>query len=377
MKIYSVSLATIALMIAAPAMAKDGETYVGVEAGWVHANDIQFDVTSLGGGEVDVNNKDGWEAGGVIGHDFGMIRLELEGAYKDFGVESVNARGTRIPTSTALGSAGLFTDIEGGNDVASGMLNGLLDFGGNDGIGFSIGAGIGYAIYDANFTANEAGPGIIIDKDEGLAYQGVAQLYFPLTQNVDFGVRYKYFVMPDLDLTSSQLRQYEDDFESHSVLATLTYNFGAPTPPPPPPAPPPPPVVRPAPPPPPPPPPPPAARQCNTGPYIVFFDWDKSDITAEAASVLNSAVTAYGDCGTAAIMLAGHADRSGSTQYNVGLSERRNAAVQSYLAGRGIPAARISSEAFGEGRNRVATADGVRELQNRRVEISYGPGSGR
>ena len=109
----------------------------------------------------------------------------------------------------------------------------------------------------------------------------------------------------------------------------------------------------------------------------MFFDWDKSAITPEAATVLNSAVTAYGDCGTAAVMLAGHADRSGSTQYNVGLSERRNAAVRTYLTGRGVPAARIASEAFGESRNRVATADGVRELQNRRVEISYGPGSGR
>ena len=75
-------------------------------------------------------------------------------------------------------------------------------------------------------------------------------------------------------------------------------------------------------------------------------------------------------------MLAGHADRSGPQTYNVGLSERRNAAVQSYLSGRGIPAARISSEAFGESMPRVATADGVRELQNRRVEVTYGPGSG-
>ncbi|OYX65981.1 MAG: flagellar motor protein MotB, partial [Sphingomonadales bacterium 32-64-17] len=44
--------------------------------------------------------------------------------------------------------------------------------------------------------------------------------------------------------------------------------------------------------------------------------------------------------------------------------------------GRGIPAARISTEAFGETQNRVPTADGVRELQNRRVEVTYGPGSG-
>ena len=43
---------------------------------------------------------------------------------------------------------------------------------------------------------------------------------------------------------------------------------------------------------------------------------------------------------------------------------------------RGIPDANISSQGFGETQNRVPTADGVRELQNRRVEITYGPGSG-
>ena len=117
--------------------------------------------------------------------------------------------------------------------------------------------------------------------------------------------------------------------------------------------------------------------RCNQGPYIIFFDWDKSDITPEAATILNNAATAYANCGTAAIMLAGHADRSGSVQYNIGLSERRNTSARNYLTGRGIPAARISSQAFGESMPRVPTADGVRELQNRRVEITYGPGSGR
>ena len=50
--------------------------------------------------------------------------------------------------------------------------------------------------------------------------------------------------------------------------------------------------------------------------------------------------------------------------------------LRNVTAGRGIPDARISSEAFGEANPRVPTADGVRELQNRRVEITYGPGSG-
>jgi|TARA_R100000049_G_C1905658_1_gene54370 outer membrane protein OmpA-like peptidoglycan-associated protein len=116
--------------------------------------------------------------------------------------------------------------------------------------------------------------------------------------------------------------------------------------------------------------------QCNTGPYIVFFNWDRSDITPEAASVLNNAVSAYQNCGNASVMLAGYTDRSGTVQYNLGLASRRNASVRQYMTGRGIPDARISSEAFGEANPRVPTADGVRELQNRRVEITYGPGSG-
>jgi outer membrane protein OmpA-like peptidoglycan-associated protein len=115
---------------------------------------------------------------------------------------------------------------------------------------------------------------------------------------------------------------------------------------------------------------------CNKGPYIVFFEWDKSDITPEAATILDNAVSAYANCGAASVMLAGHTDRSGTVAYNMGLAERRNASVRSYLTGRGIPNTRISSEAFGESMPRVPTADGVRELQNRRVEITYGPGSG-
>jgi len=109
----------------------------------------------------------------------------------------------------------------------------------------------------------------------------------------------------------------------------------------------------------------------------VFFDWDKSDIRADAASVLDAVAAQYqtGRCPTS-VMLAGHADRSGPATYNVGLSQRRNASVRSYLSSRGVPDGAMSSEAFGESRPLVQTADGVREQQNRRVEITYGPGSG-
>ena len=110
--------------------------------------------------------------------------------------------------------------------------------------------------------------------------------------------------------------------------------------------------------------------------FIVFFDWDRSDITPQAAAILDNAAAAYQQTGSAQVVLAGHADRSGSAQYNVGLSQRRADAVRSYLAGRGVPDGAMATEAFGESRPLVETADGVREPQNRRVEITFGPGSG-
>ena len=150
----------------------------------------------------------------------------------------------------------------------------------------------------------------------------------------------------------------------------MTFNFGEPAAPPPLPPPPPPPADLP------PPPPPAPVIECQPGPFIVFFEWDKSDITPEASSILDNAVQQYTNCGNAQVMLAGHADKSGSASYNVGLSQRRADAVRGYLTSRSIPEGSISTEAFGESRPRVDTADGVREVQNRRVEVMYGPGAG-
>ena len=109
---------------------------------------------------------------------------------------------------------------------------------------------------------------------------------------------------------------------------------------------------------------------------MVFFDWDKADITPQAAAILDNAASQYAATGQAQVMLAGHADRSGAADYNVGLSQRRATAVREYLAGRGVPEGVMTTEAFGESRPLVETADGVREPQNRRVEITFGPGSG-
>jgi outer membrane protein OmpA-like peptidoglycan-associated protein len=45
--------------------------------------------------------------------------------------------------------------------------------------------------------------------------------------------------------------------------------------------------------------------------------------------------------------------------------------VKAYMAGKGVPEGSMTTEAFGESRPLVETADGVREPQNRRVEITF------
>ena len=128
------------------------------------------------------------------------------------------------------------------------------------------------------------------------------------------------------------------------------------------------PPAAPAPPPPPPPPPPPAA--VCTQPGMVFFDFDSAELSSGARDTIEAVAVNARPCNWQGMSIVGHADRSGSNSYNIGLSQRRAQAVASYLASRGVPSGIISTDARGEEQPRVPTADGVREPQNRRVELS-------
>ena len=103
--------------------------------------------------------------------------------------------------------------------------------------------------------------------------------------------------------------------------------------------------------------------------YIVFFDLDSAEVTAEAAAILDQVISDPARPRWRRITLAGHADRLGSSRYNRGQSAERVEAVRRYLVAAGLPAALITSVAFGENRGLVGTPDGAIEPQNRRVEI--------
>ncbi|MCW5734430.1 MAG: OmpA family protein [Enhydrobacter sp.] len=103
--------------------------------------------------------------------------------------------------------------------------------------------------------------------------------------------------------------------------------------------------------------------------FIVFFDFDKADLTSAAQDTIAKAAMAYRTKGGAQIKASGHTDRAGTEAYNMALSLRRANAVRDQLIREGVAASDISVVALGESHPMIQTADGVREAQNRRVEI--------
>jgi outer membrane immunogenic protein len=105
--------------------------------------------------------------------------------------------------------------------------------------------------------------------------------------------------------------------------------------------------------------------------YLVFFDFDRSDLTPEANNIVRTAADNAKAGNVTRIEVTGHTDAAGSQPYNLRLSQRRAQTVQAELVRDGIPADQISVAAKGKSQPLVPTADGVREPQNRRVEIVY------
>lgn len=120
---------------------------------------------------------------------------------------------------------------------------------------------------------------------------------------------------------------------------------------------------------------PPAATQQTTAAvgglqreYLVFFDWDKSNITPAADRVLSDMVTAAKGQAVR-VRVVGHTDTSGKPSYNQKLSIRRAESVKRALVAKGIPANAITTEGKGETELLVKTGDNVREPSNRRAQV--------
>ena len=364
------ALATTAL--AGPAMARPAQAwYVGIDAGAIQAENQNTRINSTNSA-LTTKYDTGYDVDGNIGYDFGAFRAEFEVGYKNNKNNHINVNSGGLP-ALPFGAATISPPVggyqsDGHSRILSFMTNGLVDFGGSDvgSIGGFVGGGVGVARVKYNNYAIPTGGNVFLnDSDTRFAWQLLAGVNKPLTPHFDLGLKYRFFNVQNIRTFAVTGAELDNRFRSHSLLVNLTYRFGQDAPPPPPVAPPVP-VTPPAP----LPPCPPAA--VTPGPFLIFFDWDRSVITPEAAAILDRAAEQYAATGQTSVMLAGYADKSGKPDYNMALSQRRADAAKRYMAGKGVAEGVINTEAFGETHPLVDTADGVREPQNRRVEITFG-----
>ncbi|WP_431304651.1 OmpA family protein [Sediminicoccus sp. BL-A-41-H5] len=307
------------------------------------------------------NNTDwnvGWTGVASLGWGFGNgLRVEGEVSYRENEFDTLTRAGQ---LSTGVGGvnrqvglmANVLYDIPTGWRVAGVGINPYL--GGGIGAGWLQGSGIRASYPD--------GGSFTIDNGSGwnFAYQAIGGVAFGLGQFVpglSLTVEYRYYATLDADFSGSNRNTSTSGIsrvsgsapnQNQAVLAGFRYAFNTPRPAP---------VAAPA----------PAPAPART--FLVFFDWDRADLTDRARQIIAEAATNARTVRSTRIEVSGHADKTGSAAYNQRLSVRRAEAVAAELVRRGIARNEMTIQGFGFDRPLVPTAMGVREPQNRRVEI--------
>ena len=106
--------------------------------------------------------------------------------------------------------------------------------------------------------------------------------------------------------------------------------------------------------------------------YIVFFDFNKSNLTEAAQAVVAEAVKTAKSAGFVKVQVTGHTDTVGSDKYNMKLSVARAQAVKDEMVREGMDGSTIAIAGKGFHDLLVPTGPGVREPQNRRAVIDLG-----
>jgi OmpA-OmpF porin, OOP family len=295
---------------------------------------------------LDVEFDKGGVGIGYFGYDFdNAFRTEIELGYRRAAVdEFAGPLGIGSQKQlTALGN--VLMDIDLGTSITP-----YLGFG----------AGLGKTKWR---NVGGGGTAVYEGSNSDLTWQAIAGLSTPITDKINLTFDYRYVQsgktrFEALTAGAPQVERYNP--QSHNFMVGLRFNLWEPKPEP---------VqgAQPA-------PPPPAPAPAPVAPqlpekFLVFFDWDKANLTSTAQTIVNDAAAYAAREGSARITATGHADRSGTTAYNLGLSERRAQAVKAELVRRGIADNEIVILWKGEAKNLVPTEDGIREPQNRRVEI--------
>jgi outer membrane protein OmpA-like peptidoglycan-associated protein len=211
------------------------------------------------------------------------------------------------------------------------MANALYDFFPGAMVTPYVGAGAGVAFVDANIQ----GCSLCLTM---FAYQGILGIGYNATPAMRIGLEGRYYG------TTNPGAYFNNNI---MALLSVSYKFGQPE------------MA----------PPPPSAPAVAPPSFMVFFDWDRSNLSQQALNTIKQAADAFKQRGNARITATGHTDTSGPESYNMALSLRRANAVKDALVREGVPAQAISVVGRGEQGLLVQTGDGVREPQNRRVEI--------
>jgi len=214
-------------LFATPAAARDGAWYVGGDFGAMIVEDVEFDFGA--GTEVTLDHEYGYDGALFVGYDLGTFRLEAEVAYKRAHVDEIETL-IVLPGMT-IAPVPPQTVIDGGGRTSalSFMINGMLDFGDDDGISGFVGGGGGVArVHYSGIRAFENHPAFIDDSDTRFAWQIVAGVRQAVSDNIDVTVRYRFFNVHNASAADFGGFDSESRFRSHSVLGGITFNFGAP-----------------------------------------------------------------------------------------------------------------------------------------------------
>lgn len=104
---------------------------------------------------------------------------------------------------------------------------------------------------------------------------------------------------------------------------------------------------------------------------LVFFAFDRYDVSSSYTAMLQAHASFLIDNRNLAVVLQGHADERGSTEYNLALGQRRSDAVAEALVAQGVFPDQIETISYGEERPRELGSNETAWAANRRVEIVF------
>ncbi|TKB54605.1 peptidoglycan-associated lipoprotein Pal [Ferrimonas aestuarii] len=105
--------------------------------------------------------------------------------------------------------------------------------------------------------------------------------------------------------------------------------------------------------------------------HILYFDFDRSDIQAQYAELLEAHANYLIENPSVKVLIEGHADERGTPEYNIALGERRAKAVSRYIQGLGVLSSQISIVSYGEEKPLDASATDAAHAKNRRAVLVY------